>query len=324
MVTEICDRPCYVCHQSGNPVIASEPSEQRFGKPVIPEGTYRFVRCSACSTLYVDSDVDDAYLSSLYENETAEVVRELLPGATQEALANARIPEFEHLWRWIKAMRKPTAGDKLLDVGCQTGELGSIAKRDGIEPNGVELSPDYAAKALRAWGPPSKVHQAPLATAAFEAASFAYITAFETLEHVRDPGAELRHMHRLLSPDGVLAVSVPSSNYFHFKYWFIRRSPIAPLVSRIMAKRSAFYLHQVLPHTHLYNFSHDSLERLLDAAGFETVRIGVTGWHGRHATVLNSAATALDFITHDVAGFAPSVAAIARRKRGAGTVTGSA
>src|SRR6266496_3259732 len=112
---ETTSRPCYICGVNENPVIASEPSEHRFGRPVIPEGVYRFARCRRCATLYVDSNVTDDYLRKLYESETAELVEEFLD---RSDLITRRLLEFETNWADMKAVRPPSAGDRLLDVGC--------------------------------------------------------------------------------------------------------------------------------------------------------------------------------------------------------------
>src|SRR5438045_2556968 len=73
-------RACYVCGRRDNPIVAVEPSEVRFGIPVMPEEIYRFARCHHCSTLYVDSDVTDAYLEGIYRNESREYAAELVGG----------------------------------------------------------------------------------------------------------------------------------------------------------------------------------------------------------------------------------------------------
>jgi 2-polyprenyl-3-methyl-5-hydroxy-6-metoxy-1,4-benzoquinol methylase len=303
---ETTSRSCYVCGTKENPVIASEPSEQRFGRPVIPEGVYRFVRCRRCATLYVDSDVTDDYLSKLYEIETEEWVEER---ADRPEYVTRRLAEFKSHWADMKAARPPSPGDRLLDVGCQTGEFGSGVQRDGVVPNGVDLSPDYAARCRARWGSRAQVHCGPLATAPFGESQFQYISAFETLEHMCDPIGELKRLRRLISKDGVLAISVPSTNYFHFKFWVLRRSPVASLVSRYMARRSKFYVSQVLPHTHIYNFSNRSVRLMLHHGGFETILSKPTGWQG---ALLNHAASLLDRVSRRELSMGVSVFAIAR------------
>jgi hypothetical protein len=139
------------------------------------------------------------------------------------------------------------------------------------------------------------------------------VTSFETLEHTCDPLAILARARDWLAGDGVFAMSVPSSDYFHFKFWLLRRSPLAGVVSAAFRRRSRFYETQVLPHTHIYNFSMASVRLLLERAGFVAVRVGLTGWHGAAAPLLSAAGAALAALSRGRVAFAPSVFALARK-----------
>lgn len=300
-------RPCYVCGWVDNPVVAEEPIQFRLGRPVLPESTYVFVRCHRCSTLYVDSEVSDEYLLDLYASETVESVAEVTGGLSHEAIVAPRLPEFRVHWADIKKYRGVRRGDQLLDIGCQTGEFGELALRDGVRPNGIELSDAYAATARKLWGDRSHVHSGTVDAAPFANGQFAYITSFETLEHVCDPVTTLRKIRRWLAEDGVLAVSVPSSDYFHLKYWTFRKSPLAPLLSF----RKGSSPRAVLPHTHIYNFSPTSLRLLLGAGGFHPLHVSPTGWHGPTASAANAGAKRLSQISQGRVALAPSLFAIA-------------
>ncbi len=282
-------RPCYFCGRGHNPVIVDEPAEVRFGRPVMPEGCYRLARCRGCGALYVDSDVSDAYLSGMYEAETVEGIADLRCGTTHDAIVETRLPEFERNWRLMQARRPARPGDRLLDVGCQTGEFGELVAKSGVIPNGVELSPEYADTARRRWGPASVVQPS---MGPFADAEFAYITAFETLEHVVDPIGMLRTLRPWLAPDGLLAVSVPSAQYFRVK-------------ARLAGAGS-------VPHVHVYTPSRRAVGIALQRAGFAVRFLDASGWHGR-LQPLNRAATALAAASRQRVLFAPSIIALASR-----------
>lgn len=304
-------RRCYVCQRSDNPVIADEPIETRFGMNVLPEDRYRFVRCHGCSTLYVDSDVDDAYLTRLYSSETVAGVLDILELDDHDELTAVRIPEFSAHWELMKRFRSPSSGDCLLDFGCQTGEFGAIAQRDGPRMFGVELSPDYASIAAERWGGGSTIHSGMLEDAPFSREQFAYITAFETLEHMCDPVTALRQFNEWLRDDGILAISVPSSDYFHLKYWVLARSPAKYLARRFLGKVNRSF--QVLPHTHIFTFSPASVSMVLQKAGFEPIFVSPTGWHGRWRLVGGLLSQWLWRLSRRRIALAPSVFALARR-----------
>ena len=307
-------RPCYVCGRSGNPIVITEaPLEQRFGTSVLPADAYELAWCRSCGTLYVDCDVTDEYLAGLYRNESTEWQKAFLEkGGATEAIGNSRLPEFRAHWGDIARVRPPRNDEELLDFGCQTGEFGSVAMHDGIVPNGIELSPDYARGAQAAWGERSTVISEPLNSSTFAGRTFQYITAFETLEHMRDPRSCLRTLRSVIASDGVLALSVPSTHYFWFKFKALLALRARPsLFKRILGKRAAVYSSQILPHTHLYNFTPHSVAMLLSQAGFKSVMIRAVGWTGR-SPALAGLCNAMMAITGGRIGVAPSVFAIAR------------
>lgn len=310
---DVTDRACYVCHRSGNPIIADEPIETRFGMQVLPEERYRFVRCRGCSTLYVDSDVDEEHLSRLYSSETVEGVLDILQLDDHDQLTVLRLSEFEAHWELMKRFRGVSEGDRLLDFGCQTGEFAAIARKDGVRPSGVELSTDYARIAADRWGVGSVVHSGPLDEAPFRAGEFAFVSAFETLEHMCDPLHALRQLRRWLASDGLLAVSVPSSDYFHLKYWVLARSPMRVLARRLRLTSDSA---RVLPHTHIFNFSPQSLAMLLQRGGFDPLLVSPTGWHGRTRLVGEPVSELLWRVSRRRLALSPSVFALARPSAG--------
>ena len=306
-------RTCYVCGRGDNPIIAVEPIERRFGRTVLPEDNYVFARCRGCRALYVDSDVTDAYLADLYGSETADSIVELTGGRSHDDIVASRLSEFRLHWDAMKQCRPVQDGDELLDFGCQTGEFGTVAQRDGVRPHGIELSPSYAATARRVWGQDSTVHPSAGGDAPFFDGQFSYITAFETLEHMCDPIAALRTMAPWLRDDGIFAMSVPSADYFHLKYWVLKKSPIGSALMPILARNKPAYRRQALPHTHIYNFSYPSLRVLLHRGGFRPISVSPTGWRGGAARLGRLIDRTFERLPGLEIGLAPSLFALAKR-----------
>lgn len=307
-------RKCYVCSEGDNPiVIVEKPIEERFGVPVLPALAYELAGCRRCGALYVDCDVTDDYLTALYRNESVAWQKAFLEksGSVGDAIGASRLPEFAAHWRDLKQVRAPTAGDELLDLGCQTGEFGSIAQIDGVQPYGIELSPDYAEQAAKAWGNSGCVSSEPLGAGSFAGRRFSYMTAFETLEHIADPRGYLRQMRDLMTPDGVFALSVPSTHYFWLKFKVLHSMRRYPrLFKFLLGSRATMYSKQILPHTHLFNFSARSIRLLLGQAGFRVVHIRAVGWTGR-SSVLEGLCQLLMRLSGERFGMAPSLLAIA-------------
>lgn len=124
---------------------------------------------------------------------------------------------------WYQLVREslgPVAGLRILEVACGRGGFISELARAGACVTGC----DFSATALR-FGqrklqrllgsdsvPP--LVQGDVQNLPFADASFDIVVSCETIEHVPDPWAALREMHRVTGPDGRLFLTTP--NYFNF------------------------------------------------------------------------------------------------------------
>src|SRR5665213_331487 len=277
MLHKMSTRPCTMCGTGGNPIVASErPCRCWNNKPWMPEDHYTLICCKKCGNLYVDSDVTEEYL----ENLMAEVVPEFSEKTAyerNEEMEFVRNRELEMNWNMMTKFRKPLRGEKLLDFGSAWGAFGNIAKRDGIIPNGVELQLVAARSSLKLWGE-GIVHCGPIENAPFKKNEFQYITAFETLEHLFNPIRVLRELKTFLSKDGILAISVPSADYFIFKYWFYRKQPAGALMRKILPGNMLEGM--ALIHNHINTFSIKSASLMIEKSGFRIIHIGSIGWRG--------------------------------------------
>jgi SAM-dependent methyltransferase len=94
-----------------------------------------------------------------------------------------------------------------------------------------------------------EIHDGILKPGMFPPASFDFITMWEVLEHVTDPGALLRLVHDLLKPDGTFVMSYPD-----FK----------GLMGRMLGDRWPFWLS-----VHLLYYDRTTIARQLAACGFQ-------------------------------------------------------
>lgn len=146
--------------------------------------------------------------------------------------------------RWLT--RRAGQPGRVLDLGCGPGHLLARLRALGWRAEGTEATEASAAIARTRYG--LDVRAGELEQLGYAASSFDLLVSWHTLEHMRDPGATLDVITRLLKPGGHLLVSVPNFS-----------SPEA------QAERAAWF-HLDVPR-HLAHFPADVLRGLLRARG---------------------------------------------------------
>jgi SAM-dependent methyltransferase len=102
------------------------------------------------------------------------------------------------------------AGDRVLDLGCGTGEL-ARALAAGFGVTGCDISREMLSRAAAREGRgPAWVQLAPgWRTLPFASAAFGAVVASSVLEYVPDPVAVLRECARVTRPGGAVLYTVP-------------------------------------------------------------------------------------------------------------------
>jgi SAM-dependent methyltransferase len=149
---------------------------------------------------------------------------------------------------------------RLLDVGCGAGYFLSGMRRHGWEVSGLEVSRRAAQIAERDYGLEVRVGE--LGSMAFAASSFDVVTLWNVLEHLPSPKGDLRIIHDILRPGGLLAFGIPNA---------------ASLDARVFGR---FWAGLDMPR-HLHVFAPEALGRMLTELGFRVAgRRCFFGAHG--------------------------------------------
>lgn len=115
-----------------------------------------------------------------------------------------------HIWRELS--RRLGDDASLLDAGCGTGGLirRLVPRRSGWRWTGIELSPVAVGLARDRIGAIADLLTGSVTALPFENCTFDAVVAADVLYHLDDDMAALREFHRVLRPDGILVVNVPS------------------------------------------------------------------------------------------------------------------
>ena len=230
------DVVCCICGLAGEPVYDLDP----FG----------LVRCPRCHLSFISPRLDAAALDRLY-NDTAYFddrvygghpwsPSNLLPAAwTRGRLAVIR-----------RALARPLRGASLLEVGCGYGRFLAAAREAGMSVSGSELS-EVASEAART-DLDLDVHTGVVADAPPDRHDV--VCAWDTLEHVPDPLADLAAIRDRLTDDGVFVFSTPT---------------IASLPARVFRTR----WWTLKPTEHIWHFSPETHATALTRSGMALVQV---------------------------------------------------
>ena len=156
--------------------------------------------------------------------------------------------------RIMNGIREPHGANRLLDVGCGSGQLVEVYRALGWRVCGIEINP-RACAACREKG--LQVHQGTVFDAPFDTRQFDMILLSHVIEHVLHPIDVLKRVAELLAPNGKIVVSTPNMRGIGFPIygscWYPLDAPrhlflFDPYTIRLLAQRAGLTVaHVVTP-----------------------------------------------------------------------------
>ncbi len=167
-------------------------------------------RCRDCRLVFRWPQPESALTAALYENTQVTVWRE--PAALR--------PEWRIVRDWVARM--PTPRPRVLDVGCNTGDLleslGEGVAKYGVEPN-RHARAQAAARCEETWAALDDIAAG---------TCFDVIVATDVLEHIAEPSRFVRRLFSLLAPGGRVILATGNADAplarlarSHWWYWFL-------------------------------------------------------------------------------------------------------
>lgn len=213
------------------------------------ESPYRVVKCNRCGLTYVTPRRDPEKLREMY-------LADYWQSTSAKDFGYTNYLKDEPLYlktyrRRFAAVRKHfTNPARVLDVGCAAGYFLSIAKENGWNCTGVEVSPLVGKFARERYQ--LDVRQGTLLEQNFNNERFDLITFWDVVEHLPDPIAVLRRARQLLAPNGKILIETQNVNS-RFARW--------------MGPKWHHYKHA----EHIFHFNPETIKKLTAAAGFKVI-----------------------------------------------------
>jgi SAM-dependent methyltransferase len=203
--------------------------------------------CDACGLGVLDPRPSADTLARLYSQEYCEEY--FVEGGEPGSAAFAKRLRLED--HRIRFFRKYKKAGRVLDIGCGYGYFLAACREKGYEVHGLDFSEWAVRHARQRLG--LDITVGPMDRVGLADGSFDVVTLWHCLEHTPDPVMALSRIRQWLKPDGLLVVDVPN-----------RQGTDA-------RKTWDDWVGWSLPY-HLYHFTPESLEGLLDQQGFSVIR----------------------------------------------------
>lgn len=215
--------------------------------PIFTKNGYHLVQCTRCNLIHISPMPTTAELSAHYQNAAYFSGEEAQGYRDYRDMEKALLPHFQRRIATIDHLL--TGKGELLDFGCAAGFFLKVVRQDGWKINGVELSQEMGKEASELLKTPIYQSLQALPTRPLDA-----ITFWEVIEHLPSPLEQLREMYNALRPGGILMLSTPNTGH-----WKAIRQP----------EQWDGYR----PPSHLQFFTRQSLQDVLQRAGFERVEV---------------------------------------------------
>jgi 2-polyprenyl-3-methyl-5-hydroxy-6-metoxy-1,4-benzoquinol methylase len=144
-------------------------------------------------------------------------------------------------------------GERVLDIGCFTGDLLKVLSDRGADVYGLELQQEAVDIANAQLGG-GRVFHADVHGERFPTGPYDIVTMMGLIEHVLDPRALVRRVRTLLTANGRLYIETPNGGSTIARTMRSLWPPLAPV-------------------EHIHIFSVRALTLLLESEGFDVVRV---------------------------------------------------
>ena len=210
--------------------------------------SFSIVQCTNCQFTFTNPIPIESEIGKYYDSENYVSHSNTSKGITNKLY---QIIRNYTLRKKVKLLQSLNPNNKLLDIGCGTGEFLNQSKINGFDVLGIEPSEKARTQAK------NNFHLEVKEESAIEKLgdqTFDFITMWHVLEHVYPLNERVQQMHRLLKDNGQIIIAVPNREsydaHYYDKYWAAYDVP-----------------------RHLYHFTPNTIAQLFENHGFTTHKV---------------------------------------------------
>ena len=236
-----------VCPLCGSNRLLRLPYSYQYDK-----GETHVIRCPNCMLGFLRpmpaaEDIRAFYSAEYFEQDYHCATSEGSYAEEADHMRAAMRPKLEVIGRFKK-------GGNYLEIGCAGGAALAEAQAFGFDTTGVELSPEMSEWGRAHFG--LDIRCGTLDAQRFTDGTFDVVFMGDVIEHLPEPAKDLREIHRIIRPGGILVLEYP-----------MELNHIVPRV------RAALQLHKTMMQNpyHLFFYTPPPLNLLLSSCSFHTV-----------------------------------------------------
>ncbi|MBI5587993.1 MAG: class I SAM-dependent methyltransferase [Deltaproteobacteria bacterium] len=212
---------------------------------IIAEGARYGIRfCQTCGLGKTDPFLTEEEFKKIYSSTYREEDSTRFFSPLEKVIRLLRVHRCRSVERFGKKGR-------ILDVGCGRGDFLLLMKERGWEPTGLELDERIERHGKKIG---IDLRSGSLETVRFPDSHFEAVTFWHVFEHLKNPEWALKECRRILKPGGLFVISVPN-------------------IGSLQARLSGKHWFHLDPPFHLYHYSLENLNKLLDRASFKTLKV---------------------------------------------------
>lgn len=214
------------------------------------EERWTILRCRTCGFGWTDPPLKEEEIAACYPagylGDTLKIMSEFRLGNLQRTRSWRRETEK------VRLVERFTTGGSLLDVGCGDGKFLMALDGQRWKKTGVEFNREVV-QLVNSTFPDLQLIRGDLFSEELQESSFDVITFWHVFEHLPGSRRVLERARRLLRPEGWIFISLPNLESWQARLF-----------------RHNWYAFDDVPR-HLYHFSPNSLELLLQEVGLRLI-----------------------------------------------------